>query len=131
MSLPSYITPSELTWKFGKILIIQKKILTDNWVRLKNVAQIVSERITKVFISTREHAKGSELKSEHRRQRQIEGEPSGWGTGEFLDDYVQFWLQFPHLLVWEGLRENQQLVIAQKIKPWDGSQQHKVLIMST
>lgn len=53
VSLSSYITtPLELPWKFGPGLIVEKKILTmNNWVRLKNVAQIVPERITKVFIA--------------------------------------------------------------------------------
>ena len=60
----------------------------------------MSERITRVFISKgKEHGKGNELKSEHRHQRQIEGEPSGWVIGEFLDDYMQFWLELTHLLV--------------------------------
>ena len=59
------------------------------------------EGITKVFISRKKKYDvwGSELKSEHRHQRQIEEAPAGWDTGEFLDDYMQFWLRFTHLLV--------------------------------
>lgn len=60
----------------------------------------MSEGITEVFTSKRkEHGKGNELKSEHRHQGKIEGEPSGWDAGEFLDDYMQFWLELTRSLV--------------------------------
>lgn len=59
----------------------------------------MSERITKVFIPKRKKkVQLNELKSEHRHQKQIEGEPADWNIGEFLDDCMQFWLGFTHLL---------------------------------
>ena len=43
-----------------------------------------------------------------------EGAPAGQDTGEFLDDDMQFWLGFAHLLVWECLEGNQELDLLKK-----------------